>query len=284
MNFYDYQDSWPLLKLMFPSLTRDQMYPFLAKLHNNSNDTIGRAHLQFEMQWMEAKRPFYRVWPKVLPMLTRLDVSQVHASACKLPNGLNSLLVQLPHGNGLAGNGQDLQVLLVCMMQTSRGHGVAVGSMGGKTQNGIRLVDMWLFPHSDKPLSVALDELKVQPGQPVNQAIRNTVISLVTTLCLLQNDPELISPVLLSKDDGKLDLTQEDIARLAEKARRRGRYGFDVGKHIEVMPHYRRPHPALVWTGEGRKIPRVVLRKGAVVHRSKIENIPTGYLDNERSD
>ena len=28
------------------------------------------------------------------------------------------------------------------------------------------------------------------------------------------------------------------------------------------MPHYRRPHPALVWTGHGRAVPRIVLRKG----------------------
>jgi hypothetical protein len=36
-----------------------------------------------------------------------------------------------------------------------------------------------------------------------------------------------------------------------DKAHRRGKVGWNVGRHIEVAPHYRRPHMALVWTGTG---------------------------------
>ena len=108
-----------------------------------------------------------------------------------------------------------------------------------------------------------------------DRATRDRVVSLVTTLCLLGDNPELITPSILTKDEG----STRDLTGLVEKARRRGKIGWEVGRDIEVAPHIRRPHPALVWTGEGRTTPRIVLRKGFVVHRSKIEALPTGYED-----
>ena len=69
-----------------------------------------------------------------------------------------------------------------------------------------------------------------------------------------------------------------------ERARQKGKRGWDVGRGVEVVPHYRRPHPALVWTGTGRQIPKIVMRSGAVVHRSVVGAVPAGFLgeiDNE---
>ncbi len=40
---------------------------------------------------------------------------------------------------------------------------------------------------------------------------------------------------------------------------------------------YRRPHMALVWTGQGRAVPKVVPRRGSVVHREKVERVPSGF-------
>jgi hypothetical protein len=65
--------------------------------------------------------------------------------------------------------------------------------------------------------------------------------------------------------------------KFVDKAHRRGKVGWDVGRHIEVIPHYRRPHMALVWTGQGRGVPRIVPRKGSVVHREVVERVPSGF-------
>jgi hypothetical protein len=77
------------------------------------------------------------------------------------------------------------------------------------------------------------------------------------------------------KDEHKLN--DATLSKLVEKAKRRGKFGFSLGKNIEVVPHIRRPHPALVWTGVGRSIPKIIMRAGSVVHRDKISQIPTGY-------
>jgi hypothetical protein len=48
-------------------------------------------------------------------------------------------------------------------------------------------------------------------------------------------------------------------------------------ERIASGPHYRKPHPALYWTGEGRKIPKIVFRRGAIVQGKKLKEVPTGF-------
>jgi len=35
----------------------------------------------------------------------------------------------------------------------------------------------------------------------------------------------------------------------------------------------------LVWTGHGRAVPRIVPRKGSVVHREVVEKVPSGFQE-----
>jgi hypothetical protein len=44
-----------------------------------------------------------------------------------------------------------------------------------------------------------------------------------------------------------------------------------------VAPHYRRPHLSLVWTGHGRAVPKIVPRRGSVVHREVVAKVPSGF-------
>jgi len=70
---------------------------------------------------------------------------------------------------------------------------------------------------------------------------------------------------------------QAEAEKYVDKAHRRGKVGWNVGQSIEVIPHYRRPHMALVWTGHGRVIPKIVPRKGSIVHREVVEKVPMGW-------
>jgi hypothetical protein len=84
--------------------------------------------------------------------------------------------------------------------------------------------------------------------------------------------------VVLKDDEEKFERSGD--LSLVEKARRRGNYGWHVGRAIEVSPHVRAASPAaLYWTGEGRKIPKIRFRRGSIVHRKKLAEMPTGFLD-----
>jgi hypothetical protein len=98
---------------------------------------------------------------------------------------------------------------------------------------------------------------------------------LPCSLCLLENDSSIISPDVRADDRAKFEASGDH--RYNDKAHRRGQVGRDVGKHIKVIPHYRRPHDAVVWTGHGRVVPKIVPLRGSVVHREVVEKVPMGF-------
>jgi hypothetical protein len=119
------------------------------------------------------------------------------------------------------------------------------------------------------------------------------LFKLVISLCMLGNDPTIIQPDVLSKDREAWEATGD--WKYVEKARRRGKNGWEIGRNIEeqiakevaqekrenggVRPHWRNGCPALCWTGEGGRIPEIRWRNGCVVNREKLLAMPTGYLD-----
>lgn len=138
------------------------------------------------------------------------------------------------------------------------------------------------FPRR-KGLSIeeALHALRREKSAGVGVQIPESFIRqcarLCCTLCLLEDDPEVISPDVLTDDRLRYEETGD--RRYVERAHRRGKVGWNVGKAIEVAPHYRRPHLAIVWTGPGRSVAKIVPRRGSVVHRSIVERMPTGFDD-----
>jgi hypothetical protein len=153
---------------------------------------------------------------------------------------------------------------------------------------------MKVFPLDDRNVEDVIDSLPphftTHEGMQVPNDLINKCIKLCLTLRLLENSPELIEPDVLSKDRHRYENGDEELRkRLLDKARRRGKFGFSVGRAVErgeMSPHYRRGHLCLVWTGPGRKVPKIRPRKGSLVRRDKVEKIPTGYNEDtgSRSD
>jgi hypothetical protein len=133
--------------------------------------------------------------------------------------------------------------------------------------------------HDGLTVETALKELRrgwsADMGIQIPEPLIDDCVRLCCTLCLLENDPEIIGPDVLADDRAKFDQTGDQ--NYVEKARRRGKVGWDVGRKIEVIPHYRRPHMMLAWTGTGRAVPKIVPRRGSVVHREVVEKVPSGF-------
>jgi len=100
-----------------------------------------------------------------------------------------------------------------------------------------------------------------------------TVCRIALGVMMLAADPDYIKPVLLKADEDKTTPLEERIAR----ARNRGVYGFTIGEDIERSPHFRRPHFAIRWTGNGGEIPKLVPVKGSIVGNKELVTVPTGY-------
>jgi len=178
--------------------------------------------------------------------------------------------------------GEEVQIRCMLMGEINEGRGLSilidVGEVMGSegipiyTYRNFRRQEGLTVEEAIKELgSNELAELGVQiPDTLINDCVR-----LCCSLCLLEHDPSVIEPDVLSKDRARFEQTGDE--KYVAKAHRRGKVGWNVGRRIEVIPHYRRPHMALVWTGRGRAVPRVVPRRGSVVHREVVEKVPSGF-------
>lgn len=209
---------------------------------------------------------------------------------------LPHLLVRLPKGCNefkFVFNKQDLEIKTIFMsfqpvnqgVGNELGFGLVIGMDVGETIGGMPSHTMKIFPLNCSSVEKSIDQLPVHGSMDEGIQIPNELITKCVKLCLtlrlIGDDPDMIQPDVLSKDRIRWKTGNDELKRrLEDKARRRGKNGFLIGSLLDsagVSPHIRKPHVALYWTGEGRKIPKILMRKGSVVHRDKVDKIPTGY-------
>jgi hypothetical protein len=240
------------------------------------------AQLVNERDWERQRKPYYNVWPSIVPMLTRLNLD-LDSSLIQLP--LPALCVRFPKEmNPLQFDwkGQSVPIRCILIGDMNEGKGISVLiDIGEVMPGGVPIYTYRNFPR--KPgltveqslASLGKKGLFADIGIVIPDDLVTDCIRLCCSLCLLENDPSVISPDVLADDRLKFEESGDE--KYIDRARRRGKVGWDVGKHIEVIPHYRRPHMALVWTGHGRTVPKIVPRRGSVVHREAVEKLPSGF-------
>lgn len=254
---------------------RDKMEP--------SSHMMMQLHWEFDSFWEMGRKPYYLLYPSLIPMLSKLKLDRVTGEAITLPHELKSLLIRFPDGYGEVRSVWMFERLMhkVCG-GTEVGRGMVLGIDHGETeataQQPVYLIRA--FPLTEGiPIEESLEALPsswtASEGKQLDPLEIVNAVRVACTVCLLGSDSEVVAPEVLSKDERKV--TQDNLDALVDKAKRRGKLGWSLGKQLETVPHYRRPHPALVWTGKGRKMPKVVMRSGAIVHRNVVEKIPTGY-------
>ena len=285
MDFYTYTTTRDACKRSGAIEDPDEFYraAFDGAVQMDSAQFYGQ--LNVEREWEQAKKPYYSVWPSIVPMLSRLNLA-LDSGLIRLP--MPALSIRLPKDkNPLSFDWKGEQVQIQCMLmgEINEGRGLSIlidiGEMMGDgegfgmpiyTYRNFRREPGLTMEEALQELgSNELAELGVQiPSDSISDCVR-----LCCTLCLLEDDPSIIEPDVLSKDRRKFEGSGDQ--KYVEKAHRRGKVGWNVGRHIEVAPHYRRPHMTLVWTGRGRAVPKIVPRRGTIVHREKVENVPSGF-------
>jgi hypothetical protein len=282
MKFYEYRTLWGEMRGQLPrQATEEQFYAVAAAGGLRAGNGLALA----EGIWKQHRRPYYQVWPAIVPALLKLRLD-LPSSLIRTP--LPVLVVRLP---------VDKTIDELPGVQTALIH-----------QDG-PADDLRLWVNFMRPAGMANMHISLgcEPGKTLEESFResaanthNYIISgnfmseehfplvqnclrLCAMLCLLADDPEVITPDVLAGDQQKYEASGGD-AKYVDRAHRRGKLGWNVGQKIEVMPHYRRPHPALVWTGHGRAVPKIVMRKGTVVHREVLARVPTGFDGQPQQD
>lgn len=231
-----------------------------------------------EEVWMDHGRPYYDMYPSIIEPFLRVDLDKVKGGHLYLPE--NVILVRLPIGCEIKSPSLCTGSFLVSF---------------GTTEKGCRIGICAVLPNSSLIFSMSIgkdssvsEELKDFTGEDVDRVEREDfrcvsvkMLKIVCSLSLIRNNPDIIEPLPLDNDLRKFEKSTDfERKALLEKAKRRGKVGWAVGKRIETVAGVRCPHFAIRWMGHGEpKTPVLRPISGCIVNRRKLSEIPTGYLD-----
>lgn len=309
MQFHEFFDGYSIAKRMGivpKDIARSAFYNNMAEAAYVKKNAFITRQAILERDWCDANKPYYNVWPAVFDMISKIKLS-IPCSAVKLPEPNKVFCLRLPHPNPYKFDGGEIKTILFSNQKVSDKIGsrnmidglCIMIDVGEKTKDGtysingsesdLPIYTFKFFPWlSDSTIEEAANVLPYheswQDGVVIPHNIIVQAIKLAVVTCMIYDDPDIVTPDVLARDRVKYDeaLKAEDtnkIGAILDRARRRGKNAFDIGRAVDAMPHFRRPHMALFWTGPGRTVAKIQLRKGSIVHRDKIVNVPTDYLE-----
>ena len=248
------------------------------------------VHMLNEYLWNKADRPYYDLYPSVATAFTKVDLNKVTCKQLELP--LPQLLIRFQKGKELTIGKSEVRSIFVAMSKskedlTTRGLLVAIDDGlvdKGNDPDGfpipVHTLNCITLP-DDETIEQRLEFGRANPycEDTVDNDMVTACYRLVVAICLLRDNPDLIEPEPLEADRKKWEETHDP--KLLEKAAKRGKRCWSIGKHIEVAPHFRTPHFAIRWMGKGILQPVLRPIKGSVVRRKVIEEVPTDWLGEE---
>ena len=282
MKFHEYRTLWQEMRGQLPQQATEEHFYAVATA---GGLRTGNGLVLAEGAWKQQRRPYYNVWPAIVPALLKLRLD-LPSSLIRTP--LPVLVVRLPADKTI----EELPGVQTALIQQEETDGDLRMWVNFMRPTGLANMHISLGCEPGKTLEESFQESAANThnliisGNFVSEEHFPLVLNclrLCAMLCLLADDPEVITPDVLANDQQKYEASGGD-SKYVDRAHRRGKLGWNVGQKIEVMPHYRRPHPALVWTGHGRAVPRIVMRKGTVVHREVLARVPTGFDGEAQQD
>ena len=260
---------------------------YLKLLKSGDKCQVPSDRLVSEYKWWEAGRPYYSCYPAVTPMLTKLDLDKIPMTSVTVPH--DSFLVRLREDDPMIQCGGGKHCKTILFSNLSLGNRKMWSVMAtlcapGQTINGSQLFLALYRVQEGITLGDAHTMLVSKMEQDVAEEGIAQILKLVCTICMLGEDQEFVKRDILAKDRDAYDELDADDPRrktIEDRAARRGKNGFCIGRVIESSPHWRNPHPCLVHTGEGGKIPKVIFRRGCVVNNKKLATVPSEYMGND---
>jgi hypothetical protein len=255
-----------------------------------------------EYGWLRSDRPFYNVWPVAYELIASvtLDIAWSEVSfpyeqmlfrfpVGQEPNGIACALVHdysamLQSERRMSGVHELGQQAAVADLRYGRGMieasvQFAASPLTNETLNALNTVE---DDGRDETVEATLLRIRSDNPPPYIEFLYR----LAVFTSLLAKGEDLITPVILAKDQKRYEAAGDEQKRWIEEraARVQGR-GFDLGKRLQEerdsSPHWRNPHLCLFWTGPGRGQPLLKVRRGGVVIPKALAEVPTGFLGPE---
>ena len=260
------------------------------------NPTVKMTTMQYasETLWEFCRRPYYKVWPTVIPYLTRIPldfpgkmikVPSVDSICFRLPTERNPLKpIRSALCSKLPVEGAKDRSGLIVHIDTGELTDVGDGRM-------TPVHSFISFPLNDEPLEQFISNMGfIDCGlsrPDFERGVLREMLKLIVACFLVASgdDDNIINPDVLGRDDARFRTTFEKEVKnvIVDRAFRRRGPGWDIGRKYEqgmggsavcyIVP----PHPQRYWVGKGRTQVIVKTRKGYVCGKDSIVKVPTGY-------
>lgn len=256
-----------------PHLTAENIHRYVRVKDGDKVSTLlHRMRLDQELSWREERKPYYKVYPKILSALCRVNLN---LSIESIHYPVNTLMILLPHGHKELTliDGEPLTALLVRLRVLDSG--VTNFHISPYTRNmpieGLPCGLSFCCGHGQTIEDALTEHSPLQTERDFTQQIKysDKWTRLAVALSLLGQDSDVIIPDVINGDE----VNDKNV----DRAHRRGKIGWLIGEGIEQSPHVRIPHLFHACVGAGRKQRKLMWRKGSVIHRDKIKSIPTGF-------
>lgn len=237
--------------------------------------------------WLSISRPFYRVYPSIEELLLTSDLSVT--GDVFFSNSLVPVVKKLKGWSIAVEFSKESQVINRCVMIS------IIKGPGEFTREDFHMVMHYVdeengdFICSSFSIGACTLEESIEMASKHGDSagVKDEALSIFRVFvgaCMLANDPMLIEPIVLNRDAIKYKKASvEQRHKMEERASRLNGRGWAIGKgfeeQCETSPHFRKSHLALFWTGKGRSIPKLQLRKGCLVKSRKVVEIPTGHYE-----
>lgn len=287
MKFNDY----PTLYSNYKGKMSEPEYTYKvgSRLHDNP---VSLAGLVAEHNWYVNGRPYYNLYPSLIKSFKRLKLDlPLNRENIKIPHGLDSLCIRLPEGNQAIQmtDGYWLKSILISVIVNVSGSGLILAMDYGETVGDAKITEHAVLEFDVYPsVEAALNEYTVAwdrrgpDGITAELPAVKDAFRIGIACTLLEKNADILEPEVLNRDLEKArNASPEELARLVERAKRNSKFGWSVGRKIEVDPHWRNPHQCWQACGPQWSQRRLIIRAGSHIHKDKIKEVPTGYLDDE---
>jgi hypothetical protein len=302
MRWNDYRVAWKSQGQDFGSVMRG-----MSRLIKTASGNLLRAtkntgcHFANEKLWEEAGRPYYDVYPGIVEAFSHVDLDKINCEHVGLP--LEQLVLRFQQGYEIHTEVSTVKSAFVCFdhafgdpntraMLVAFDDGTTVTVSGVSIPNHQSMATV-LRPgttvqagllrgraHRSDLIVECEDSEEVVPFKELDDEAFDKLYRLIICLGLLQKDSGLIEQEPLESDRLRWEETHDP--KYLEKAERRGKRCWSIGRHLETAPGFRRPHFAIRWMGKGQpKTPVLRPIRGCLIRKQRVEEIPTGYLDDE---
>ena len=252
-------------------LNAKRYYNYKLEQHAKTGTNAQVVRLIGESKWHEDCRPYFRVYPIIERKLSNLTGKTTVAE------------MRMPY-ESIEINTRSRSMLLYKTDQ------YCVLIMEPENVEGFLICDVDIKSTVSEIVTESNDVAGCEKMDKEAREFVSACVRIAVGVCLLANDPKIVSPVILDKHR-RDDMTAQEMARRAAQAiSRTGRVGFDVGREIERMPvssHYRTGHPAIYYVGKSHenyprngllnREPVLLWRSGAIVNADRVTEVPTGF-------